>query len=191
MKRADEIVLIRHGETPWSRDGKHTGHTDIGLTQEGRTRASAIAQLLRAHTFAAVLCSPLLRAQDTAKLAGLVVWATDPDLIEIDYGRYEGITTVEIRETVPGWTVWTHPIIDGESLLAAGARADRVLARADEIEGDVALVAHGHILRVLAARWLGLAPQEGARLALDTASVSVLGYERETRVLRRWNQTTL
>jgi broad specificity phosphatase PhoE len=189
--RADELVLIRHGETEWSRSGKHTGHTDIHLTEEGRLRAAAIGGLLRAHTFAACFSSPLARAKDTAVLAGLAITAIDPDLIEVNYGSYEGITTAEIRQNVPGWSVWTHPLTNGETLEQCAARADLVLERADQVVGDVALVAHGHILRILAARWLGLGPQEGSRLALDTASVSVLGYERETRVLRRWNQTTV
>ncbi len=187
--RSDEIVLVRHGETEWSKALKHTGLTDVALTETGRAQALSSGEMLRERKFAACFVSPLQRARDTAALAGLAVTAIDDNLVEVDYGDYEGLTTAEIRLTVPGWSVWTHPNINGESLEQASKRADHVLTRADDIVGDVALVAHGHILRILAARWLGLSADYGRVLALDTASVSVLGYERDTRVLRLWNRT--
>jgi broad specificity phosphatase PhoE len=133
-----------------------------------------------------ILCSPLQRARDTAQLAGVQAEPVD-DLRELDYGEYEGLTTVQIREAVPGWTVFTHPLRGGETLDAAAARVDRVIAEAASGDGDTLLVAHGHILRILAARWLAQPPAFGARLRLDTATASVLGHERETRVLLRWN----
>ncbi len=180
------IWLVRHGETEWSRDRRHTSATDLELTDVGREQARAAAPLLAGHEFAAVWCSPLRRARDTAQLAGVAAQPRD-DLREIGYGEYEGLTTAQIRETVPGWTVFTHDTPGGETLDAAAARVDGVIADAEATDGDVLLIAHGHILRILAARWLEQPPQFGARLVLETATVSVLGYERDTRALLRWN----
>ena len=180
------LWLVRHGETEWSRDGRHTSTTDLPLTAKGRKQALAVARLLIGHEFAAVWTSPLARARVTAELAG-VRFATREDLRELDYGEYEGLTTPQIRESVPGWTVFTHPCPGGETLDQAATRADHVIADAEALDGDVLLVAHGHILRILAARWLEQPPQFGARLRLETATVSILGHERETRALQRWN----
>jgi broad specificity phosphatase PhoE len=183
-----EIVLARHGETEWSRNGRHTGRTDVPLTEEGRRQAQLLRHALAEWTLDEVLSSPLERALETARLAGLadVVTTTD-DLLEWDYGDYEGITTAEIRQTRPGWYLWRDGCPNGEDAAAVGRRADRVIAEIEAVEGAVALFAHGHVLRVLAARWLGLGPEAGALLALSTGTLSVLGYERETRVVRRWN----
>jgi broad specificity phosphatase PhoE len=183
-----EIVLARHGETEWSRDGRHTGRTDVPLTEKGRRQAQLLRHALAEWTLDEVLSSPLERALETARLAGLadVVTTTD-DLLEWDYGDYEGITTAEIRQTRPGWYLWRDGCPNGEDAAAVGRRADRVIAEIEAVEGAVALFAHGHVLRVLAARWLGLGPEAGALLALSTGTLSVLGYERETRVVRRWN----
>jgi probable phosphoglycerate mutase len=178
------IVLIRHGETEWSASGKHTSRTDLPLTERGREVARALRDRLAGREFALVLASPRERARMTAELAGFAP-KIEPNLVEIDYGPYEGRTTKEIREERPGWTVWRDP--GGETLADAGARADRVIARALEAGGDVALFAHGHILRIVAARWLELPPERGASFALDTATLSELGFERETRVIARWN----
>jgi broad specificity phosphatase PhoE len=188
MVASMEIVLARHGETEWSRDGRHTGRTDIPLTDNGRRQARLLGESLTEWTFVEVLSSPLERALETCKLAGLgdSVEATD-DLLEWDYGEYEGITTPQIRESRPDWYLWRDGCPGGEQPGDVGARADRVLAAIAGREGDVALFAHGHILRVIAARWIGLGPEAGALLALNTGTLSVLGYERETRVLRRWN----
>ena len=180
------IVLIRHGETEWSASGKHTSVTDIPLTQRGREKAVTLKNRLSGHEFALVLSSPRQRALETAQLAGFEP-EVDADLVEVDYGDYEGLTTPEIRETRPGWTLWADGSPGGETVAEAGARVDRVLARALAADGDVALFAHGHILRVLGARWLELPAQHGANLLLDTAAVCELGYERETRVLAHWN----
>ncbi len=189
------IVLVRHGETTWSASGRHTGRTDVPLTDGGENQARELSLELRAQPFALVLCSPLRRAMRTAELAGLCNADPDPDLAEWDYGGYEGLTTDQIRRSAPGWNLWrdgvppgddAHP---GETLADVVARADRVLdrARAALPDGDVALVSHGHLLRVLAARWLDLPGSDGALLALDTATVSVLGFEREDAVIRHWN----
>ena len=183
-----EIVLARHGETEWSRDGRHTGRTDIPLTEQGRRQAVLLGQALGEWTFTRVLSSPLERALETCRLAGLGDGAETTDgLLEWDYGDYEGITTPQIRERRPDWNLWRDGCPAGESADDVGRRVDRELAGLGEVEGDVALFAHGHVLRVLTARWLGLAPQAGALFALNTATLSVVGYERETRVIRRWN----
>jgi probable phosphoglycerate mutase len=182
------IVLVRHGETEWSASGKHTSTTDVPLTDRGRAAARELRERLAGREFALVLASPRIRARDTAALAGLDP-EIDPDLAEVDYGDYEGRTTPEIREDRPGWSLWTDGSPGGETLAEAGARADRVLARALAADGDVAIFAHGHILRVLAARWLELPPERGASFALDTAALSELGFERENRVIERWNLT--
>ena len=184
---ADEVWLLRHAETEWSRTGKHTGRTDIPLTDEGRKVAGALRARLEGHAFALVLCSPLMRARETASLAGLECSGLRDDLLEWDYGVYEGRRTSDVQATDPGWTVWTGPITGGESLADVGARADRVIAQVAALDGLTVLVAHAHLLRILAARWCGLDPIGGRILTLDPASVSVLGHERDTRVIERWN----
>jgi probable phosphoglycerate mutase len=180
--------LIRHGETEWAALGRHTGRTDIPLTDHGRAEASAVAGRLAGHRFSLVLSSPLSRALETARLAGFAdVVATSDDLLEWDYGADEGLTTPQIRERRPGWTIWNDGPEGGETADDVAARVDRVIARIREGEGDALVFAHGHVLRVLAARWLGEPPTEGRHYALSTATVSVLGWERENPVLERWN----
>ncbi len=186
-----EILLARHGETEWSASGRHTGHTDVPLTDNGREQAHALGRRLAGLSFHLVLSSPLQRARATCELAGLGDQALlRDDLMEWDYGAYEGLTTPHIREREPGWTVWTHPVVDGETAEQVGVRADRVIAELAGATGDCVVFAHGHILRVLAARWLGLPAADGALLALSTATLSVLGYERERRVVRLWNDAS-
>jgi len=184
-----EIWLVRHGETEWSRSGQHTSRTDLPLTPEGERQAASLKRMLAGRSFALVLSSPMKRAVDTCRLVGLTPEISD-DLVEWDYGDYEGLTTPEIQKRVPGWTVWTGTSPNGETVEQVGARADRVISRAVAAGGDVALFGHGHLSRTLTARWIGLEPSGGRLLALSTASVSVLGYERETRVIRLWNQTS-
>ena len=183
------LVLVRHGDTEWSSGRRHTGRTDVALTETGLCQADALAEELSGFEFARVLCSPRQRAIETCRRAGLLDRAeiTD-DAAEWDYGAYEGRTTTEIREEIPDWSVWTHDIIDGESVADVGARADRVIASALSVDGDVAVFGHAHLLRILAARWLGLSAVYGRSFILDTASVSVLSFEREVRVIDRWNQ---
>jgi broad specificity phosphatase PhoE len=186
-----EIVLVRHGETEWTMTGQHTGRTDIPLTETGRQHARRVGAVLAGRQFALVLSSPLSRALETCRLAGLGDSVeTTEDLLEWDYGEYEGLTTPEIRDTRPRWSLWLDGAPGGEAAAAVGARADMVLKDAAEQEGDVALFAHGHVLRVLAARWLGLSPSEGRLLALQPASISTLGHEREAAVIVHWNLTT-
>lgn len=181
------VFLVRHGETEWSRLGRHTGRTEIALTEEGRRRAVALGSALR-HDFAGVWTSPLGRAQQTCALAGFAHPMIVEDLREWDYGVYEGRTTEEIRRQNPQWSIWTANIEGGESLAQVAARAQRVVDHAiSHRPSDIALFAHGHILRILAACWIGQPPIVGRFLALDTASISVLGYERQTRVIRQWN----
>ena len=185
-----QLWLARHGETEWSRDGRHTGLTDIPLTELGRQQAEGLGTRLAAHRFALVLTSPRSRATATAGLAGFAdVAVVDPDLAEWDYGALEGRRTAEIVEEFPGWTIWTGPWPGGETIDQVGARADRVLARclAPEVAGDTLLFGHGHMLRVLAARWLGLPGASGSLFGLSTAAVSVLGWERERRIIESWN----
>jgi broad specificity phosphatase PhoE len=183
-----EIVLVRHGETEWSRDMRHTGLTDIPLTDLGREEARVLRAPLSEWSFARVYTSPLSRALDTCRLAGLDDGAEVTDaLLEWDYGEYEGITTKEIRAGRPGWFLWRDGVPGGETAEEVGARVDSLIAELKGADGDVALFAHGHTLRVLAARWLGLPPQDGKLLALSTGTLSVLGYERETEVIKRWN----
>ncbi|GAB1691718.1 acid phosphatase [Krasilnikovia sp. M28-CT-15] len=183
------IVLIRHGQTAWSATGRHTSYTDVELTPAGQEQARALGARLAGHRFAAVLCSPRARALRTAELAGLTPTEVTEDLAEWNYGEYEGITTAQIHSTRPGWSLWTDGSPGGESPEQAGARLDRVLARARTLlaGGDVALVAHGHALRVAGARWIGLPPSGGGRLRLDTATLSALGFEHGTEVLDTWN----
>src|ERR1039458_6747421 len=188
-----EIWLIRHGETEWSRSGAHTGRTDLPLTAAGRDNAAKIGRWLKGRTsggqtFALVLTSPMERARDTCRLAGYGGGAqVDPNLYEWDYGDYEGRTTPGIQEERPGWSLWRDGVPNGETIAQVAARAEAVLARAMAADGDTALFAHGHILRILTACWLQLDPRCGSLFALSTASVSTLGYERETRVISCWN----
>jgi probable phosphoglycerate mutase len=183
-----EIWLIRHGETEWSLSGAHTGRTDIPLTPAGERHAEEIGRYLAGRPFALVLTSPLQRARETCRLAGYGgVARMEPDLREWDYGAYEGRTSAQIQENVPGWTIWTSPVPQGETIQQVAARARRVIERASNAAGDVAFFGHGHLLRVLTACWLGLPPDAGRLFALGTASIGVLSYERETRVIARWN----
>lgn len=183
-----EIVLARHGQTEWSRTLRHTGRTDVPLTEAGRAEARALEPRLGDRDFAAVLVSPLSRAVETCELAGLGGRADRrEELLELDYGDYEGLTTAEIRETAPGWTVWTDGSPGGETVDAAAARLDPLVEELAASEGGVAVFAHGHILRILAACWLQQPAAFGARLALATGTLSVLGWERETRCVRGWN----
>jgi broad specificity phosphatase PhoE len=181
-----EVVLVRHGETEWSRDLRHTGRTDVPLTEAGEQQARTVGEALRVREFSLVLSSPLRRALDTARVAGFEPERCD-DLAEWDYGEYEGRRTVEIREEVPDWTIWRYGARGGESVQEIGARVDRVVEELRRVEGDVLVFAHGHVLRVLAARWLGLEPGDGRLFALDSATLSVLGYEREQPVIHMWN----
>ena len=185
-----QLVLVRHGETQWSRTGRHTGRTDVALTELGQRQADALGSMLRGRSFATVLVSPLQRATETLRRASvdaarvLVL----EELVEWDYGDYEGLTTEEIRRSVPDWTIWTAPVPGGESAADVGRRADLVIARALDESDDVAIFSHGHLLRVLTARWLGLDVPAGRHFALDTATVSILGYERDTPVILLWNE---
>ena len=185
-----QLWLVRHGETEWSASGRHTGSTDIDLTDEGREAAKRLAPTLSGHPYALVLTSPLSRAHDTCTLSGLGARAVvSNDLREWDYGAYEGITTDEIRASAPEWNVFTDGCPGGESPDQVAARADRVVAQARAANGDTIAFSHGHLLRLLAARWVGLPPQAGAHLALATASISVLGWEREVPVITSWDLT--
>lgn len=188
MGSRNEAYLVRHGETEWSRSGRHTGRTDLPLTDRGREEARSAGRLLGGRELALVLASPLERARETARLAGCgdAVVVCD-DLRELDYGEYEGRTTAEIRREVPGWLIWTGAVPGGESLEQAAARAERVIERIDTAPGPVALFGHGHLLRILIARWCGLDPIEGRRFALETATMSRLGWEHEYRTLHLLN----
>jgi broad specificity phosphatase PhoE len=185
------LWLVRHGETDWARLGRHTGRTDIPLTERGRAEAAALATRLAGRQFAQVLSSPLSRALDTARLAGYAdrVETTD-DLLEWDYGADEGRKTPEIRRERPNWSIWRDGPKDGETAEQVGARVDRVIARVRAGTGDALVFAHGHVLRVLAARWLDEPPVKGRLFALSTATLSILGWEREQAVIERWNDTT-
>jgi probable phosphoglycerate mutase len=185
---ATTLVLVRHGETEWSKSGQHTGRTDIPLTDRGREEALALRDRLDGWTFARTLSSPLSRALDTARLAGFGDDVeTDEDLLEWDYGDYEGLTTAEIRSSRPRWSLWADGAPGGESAATVGARVDRTVKELRDVDGDVLVFAHAHVLRVLTARWIGLPPADGRLFALDPATVSVLGYERETPVIQCWN----
>ena len=183
------LWLIRHGETEWSKTGQHTGRTDLALTKHGERQALAVREMVGDLQPAYVLCSPRQRAVRTAELAGIKVDAIDDDLAEWDYGDYEGLTTAQIRERVPGWSLWTHPVPGGETAADVAARADRVLRRVVPYlrQGPVVLIAHGHISRVIAARWIGLGALDGGRFALGTAAPSVLGGQHGQAVIDRWN----
>jgi broad specificity phosphatase PhoE len=185
------LFLIRHGETEWSASGRHTGWTDIPLSETGVAQAERLGERLAGLEFDLVLSSPLARAFETCRIAGLGdVAVVDPDLREWDYGEIEGRTTDELRETVPDWSIWTARIELGESVEEVGRRVDRVIERALAARGDVALFGHGHGLRILTARWLGLEPAAGALFELSTATISRLGWERERRVIELWNEAS-
>lgn len=184
---SDELWLVRHGQTEWSRDGRHTSVTDLPLLPEGEEVARGLPARLAGTDFVQVLTSPRQRARRTAELAGYADAEVDEDLVEWAYGDYEGITTAEIRERDPDWTIWSGPVPGGESAAQVGERLDRVVARARAVDGATLVFAHGHSLRALAARWLGLPVIEGRLLRLDTATVSVLGEERGQPVVLRWN----
>jgi broad specificity phosphatase PhoE len=188
---AGELWLIRHGETEWARLGRHTGRTDVPLTDLGREQARALGRRLAGHAFGLVLTSPLSRARETASLAGFgSVAVADPDLMEWDYGSLEGRETAEIRASYPGWTIWQGPWPGGETIDQVAARADRIVAwaRSAKRDRDVLVFAHGHLLRVLAARWLRLPPASGRLFALGTGTLSVLGWEHEAPVVQTWNE---
>ena len=183
-----EIYLLRHGETEWSLNGRHTGVTDIPLTENGRRIARLLQPILAKEKFALVLTSPLQRARETCELAGLAAVATvDRDLMEWNYGEYEGLTTEEIRKTNPNWSVFRDGCPGGESPVEIGARADKIVTKIRTVDGNVALFAHGHILRVLGARWIYLAANYGENFLLDTATLNVLGYYRESPAFKIWN----
>lgn len=188
--RPSEVWLVRHGETEWSRDGRHTGRTDVPLTELGREQARALGAQLAGRQFDVVLTSPLSRAAESCRLAGFGAAEVRDDLTEWDYGAYEGRTAADIREERRGWNLWRDGVPDGESAEDVGARVERVV---EELRagGDALVFAHGHLLRVLAVRWVGLGPQDGMRLALDTGTISVLGYHRETPLIKLWNAERL
>lgn len=182
------ILLARHGETDWSAALRHTGRTDVPLNAAGREQAEALRERLAGRHFERVLVSPLARAMETCAIAGLGEGAERrEELVELDYGDYEGLTTVEIRERVPGWTVWSHGIPGGETPADAGSRLEPLVAELKRAAGDVAIFAHGHLLRVLAARWIGLAAEHGGSLRLATGTLSKLGWERELPAIEYWN----
>jgi probable phosphoglycerate mutase len=186
-----QVVLVRHGETEWSKDGRHTGTTDIPLTEHGRDEARHLRPILQQWQFALVLSSPLQRALDTCRLAGYGEEVQlRKDLAEWDYGRYDGKTSTEIAAQRPDWSLWRDGGPGGETATDVGRRVDRVIAEVRRVDGNALLFAHGHVLRVLAARWLGQPPEAGRYYALETAAVSVLGYEHDDSVIRRWNQSS-
>jgi probable phosphoglycerate mutase len=183
-----ELLLARHGETEWSANGRHTGRTDLPLTDNGRRRASALGRRLSGHSFALVLTSPLRRAVETCELAGLGDSAQPrDDLREWDYGDYEGMTTPEIQRQREGWSLWRDGVPGGETAAEVGQRADRVIAEARAADGDAIAFGHGHMLRVLGARWAGLSAEGGGLLALGTGALCTLGYEHELPVVVHWN----
>jgi broad specificity phosphatase PhoE len=188
MDPTPALWIVRHGETEWSKAGRHTGRSDVPLTAAGVEQASALRARLGGRSFALVLSSPLRRAAETCRLAGFDgVARRSEDLLEWDYGAYEGRTTADIQRDVPGWSIWTGEVPGGETIDDVAARARRLVAAARAAGGDVALFGHGHVLRVVAACWLGLSPREGRLFALTTAALGVLGYEHATPVLRAWN----
>ena len=188
MEKSREIWLLRHGATEWSRNGRHTGSSDIPLLPEGEAEARGLAPLLAGQHFAEVWVSPLQRARRTCELAGLGAQAQpNENLREWDYGSYEGITTAEIRQTVPGWSVWSHGCPGGEDAAAVTQRCEALIAQLLALEGNIALFAHGHLLRSLAGTWIGQGAVGGKHLALGTGSHSLLGFERENPVILRWN----
>lgn len=182
-----QVVLVRHGETEWSIADRHTGRSDLPLTANGRAQAAAVAGALGEYTFTRVLTSPLRRAADTAALAGFLQAERRDDLVEWDYGDYEGLTNAEIRQTVPGWTLWDGGVPSGETLSGVAARVDRVIADILSGGGPVAVFAHGHVLRIMGARWCGLQAREAGRFRLNTATISRLGWKDRLAVLDFWN----
>lgn len=188
MASTNNISLIRHGQTLWSLTGQHTGRTDIPLTDLGRQQADALGEMLAGEAFSLVLSSPLVRAWETMERAGYRGQGVpSDDVLEWDYGVYEGRTTDDIRREIPGWSVWNHTIEAGESAHDVGVRADRAIESCLAADGPVAVFAHGHFLRIMAARWMGLPAVAGSHLSLGTATVSTLGWERDNRVLQMWN----
>ncbi|MFZ2052188.1 MAG: histidine phosphatase family protein [Solirubrobacteraceae bacterium] len=189
MSDSPEVLLIRHAATEWSVAGRHTGRTDLPLIAEGRQAAARTARKLERQSYEWVLSSPLRRARETCEICGLGAQAQTVDqLVEWDYGEYEGLTTAQIRELRPGWSLWRDGCPGGESLAQVSERADAVIAMLQTLQGQVAIFAHGHILRVLAARWIAAEPALGARLMLSTGALSVLGHEHGAGALRRWNE---
>jgi broad specificity phosphatase PhoE len=185
-----QVVLVRHGETEWSRSGQHTSTTDLELTAEGRRQAEQAGALLAGRSWSLVLTSPRRRARETAQLAGVGALAqVDDDLAEWNYGQYEGLTSAEILERHPGWSLWRDGCPGGEDAAAVSRRADRVIARARSVEGDVLVFAHGHILRVCVARWIGLDAPWGRAFTLATASISTLGWDHHEAAIAEWNNT--
>jgi probable phosphoglycerate mutase len=185
---SQQVFVVRHGETEWSLSGQHTGTTDIPLTEHGRQVARLLQPILAKESFALVLTSPLQRARETSRLAGFGdVAKVEPDLVEWNYGHYEGLTTSQILAAAPDWQLFRDGCPDGEKPGEIGARADRVIAEMRAVEGNVLLFAHGHVLRVLASRWLGLPPSAGRHFLLDTATMNILGYYRGVPAIRRWN----
>jgi probable phosphoglycerate mutase len=188
-ERGGKVVLVRHAETEWSRSGRHTGLTDLPLTDAGRAAARELAAPLSGERFELVLVSPLRRARETCELSGLGDGAQARDeLVEWDYGEYEGLTTVEIQQRRPGWSLWRDGCPGGESAADVGARADRVIAELRAVGGPAVVFSHGHMLRVLGARWIELPPTGGGRLGLAAGALCVLGYEHGTAILARWNE---
>ena len=182
------VIAIRHGETEWSLNGRHTGTTDIPLTDNGRRLAERLRPVLSGRAFALVFVSPLQRARETCRLAGVAAHAiVEPDLVEWNYGKYEGLTPKEIDRQAPGWLIFRDGCPGGETPEQVGARADRVIARARAVDDDVALFAHGHLLRVLVARWLGLPPHAGQHFLLDTGTLNILDYYRGIPAVKTWN----
>ena len=182
------VFAIRHGETQWSLSGQHTGTTDIPLTENGRRLAERMRPVLAGKSFALVLCSPMQRARETCELVGLGdTVVIDPDLVEWNYGQYEGLTPKQIHETAPGWLIFRDGCPDGESPEQVGARVDRVIAGPAAVDGDVALFAHGHVMRVLVARWIGSPAGAGQHFLLDTGTLCVLGYYRDVPAVKIWN----
>jgi probable phosphoglycerate mutase len=191
-RRFQQIYLIRHGETEWSLSGQHTGSTDIALTENGRTMAGKLAPVLAGERFEIVMTSPLRRARETCELAGLGEGAdVDPDLMEWNYGDYEGLTTERIHAQAPDWMLFRDGCPAGEDAAQVGARVDRLIARARAVDGHVALFAHGHLFRVFAARWLGLPAAAGCHFLLDPATLSILSYYRGIPAVKRWNMLVL
>jgi probable phosphoglycerate mutase len=185
-----EVALIRHAETAWSREGRHTGRTDVPLTERGRESAAELPTRLAGWRFALVLTSPLARARETCELAGLGAQAeVQEDLLEWDYGEYEGLTSAQIERLRPDWSLWRDGCPGGERASDVAARADRVIARLADAAGPVAVFSHGHLLRVLGARWAALEGRQGARLGLFTAAICVLGHEHGLPIIVRWNDT--
>lgn len=184
------LWLIRHGETEWSASGKHTSRSDIPLTARGQRAAQAIGQYLAGQEFSLILTSPRQRALETCRIAGYSTHAiVDNNLAEWDYGNYEGRTTAEIRSEVAGWTIWRASVPGGESIEQVAGRAESIVKQAECAGGRIALFSHAHFLRVLAATWIGLPPRSGSLFALDTGSVSALGFEREAKVIQMWNRS--